>query len=112
MKPEQLEEFESAFRAFDKEGTNRLGLDELVGALGSLGVAEIVSLRQISAPLSLCRIGDVGLTQAEPNRVSSCLVSRISRRFNKMKKTKSRSRNSFVSLCVCFPPFAFVHSAR
>ena len=51
LKPEQLEEFESAFRAFDKEGTNRLGLDELVGALGSLGVAEIVSLPQISAPL-------------------------------------------------------------
>ncbi|GAA5901572.1 uncharacterized protein JCM6883_000260 [Sporobolomyces salmoneus] len=41
LKPEQLEEFESAFRAFDKDSRNRLGLDELVGALGSLGVAEI-----------------------------------------------------------------------
>jgi len=39
---EQLEEFESAFRAFDKDGRNKLGLDELVGALRSLGVAEIV----------------------------------------------------------------------
>ncbi|GAA6010630.1 hypothetical protein JCM11491_003001 [Sporobolomyces phaffii] len=41
LKPEQLEEFESAFRAFDKDSRNRLGLDELVGAFGSLGVAEI-----------------------------------------------------------------------
>ncbi|GAA5901537.1 uncharacterized protein JCM6883_000247 [Sporobolomyces salmoneus] len=41
LKPEQLEEFESAFRAFDKDSRNRLELDELVGALGSLGVAEI-----------------------------------------------------------------------
>ncbi|GAA5967518.1 hypothetical protein JCM3765_004693 [Sporobolomyces pararoseus] len=41
LNPEQIEEFESAFKAFDKDSTNRLGLDELIGALGSLGVAEI-----------------------------------------------------------------------
>ncbi|KAI5475290.1 actin cross-linking [Pseudohyphozyma bogoriensis] len=40
--PEQLEEFESAFRAFDKDLSNTLDLDELVGALGSLGIAEQV----------------------------------------------------------------------
>ncbi|GAA5972877.1 hypothetical protein JCM11641_003984 [Rhodosporidiobolus odoratus] len=39
--PEQLEEFESAFRAFDKDGKNTLDLDELAGALGSLGVLEV-----------------------------------------------------------------------
>ncbi|GAA5863697.1 hypothetical protein JCM8547_003696 [Rhodosporidiobolus lusitaniae] len=39
--PEQLEEFESAFRAFDKDGTNSLGMDELAGALGSLGILEV-----------------------------------------------------------------------
>ena len=42
--PEQLEEFETAFRAFDKEGHNRLDLDQLSGALSSLGVSEVVSL--------------------------------------------------------------------
>lgn len=41
--PEQLEEFETAFRAFDKEGHNRLDLDQLSGALSSLGVGEVVS---------------------------------------------------------------------
>ncbi|KAG0666842.1 hypothetical protein C6P46_003552 [Rhodotorula mucilaginosa] len=39
--PEQLEEFETAFRAFDKEGHNRLDLDQLSGALSSLGVSEV-----------------------------------------------------------------------
>ncbi|GAA5868435.1 hypothetical protein JCM3774_005377 [Rhodotorula dairenensis] len=39
--PEQLEEFETAFRAFDKEGVNRLDLDQLSGALSSLGVGEV-----------------------------------------------------------------------
>ncbi|KAK4704874.1 hypothetical protein P7C70_g1343, partial [Phenoliferia sp. Uapishka_3] len=38
--PEQLEEFESAFRTFDKDLNNSLDADELVGALGSLGVSE------------------------------------------------------------------------
>ncbi|GAA5962747.1 hypothetical protein JCM21900_001185 [Sporobolomyces salmonicolor] len=39
--PEQLEEWESAFRAFDKDGSNSLDLDELSGALGSLGISEV-----------------------------------------------------------------------
>ncbi|GAA5985599.1 hypothetical protein JCM10908_007035 [Rhodotorula pacifica] len=39
--PEQLEEFETAFRAFDKDGVNKLDLDELSGALSSLGVGEV-----------------------------------------------------------------------
>ncbi|GAA5865515.1 hypothetical protein JCM1840_001425 [Sporobolomyces johnsonii] len=39
--PEQLEEWESAFRAFDKDGSNALDLDELSGALGSLGISEV-----------------------------------------------------------------------
>ncbi|KAL8283147.1 hypothetical protein RQP46_005925 [Phenoliferia psychrophenolica] len=38
--PEQLEEFESAFRAFDKDNSNTLDSDELRGALRSLGVPE------------------------------------------------------------------------
>lgn len=41
--PEQLEDFESAFRAFDKDGKNALDLDELAGALSSMGVLEVVS---------------------------------------------------------------------
>lgn len=40
--PEQLEEFESAFRSFDKDESNTLDPDELSGALRSLGVAEEV----------------------------------------------------------------------
>jgi Ca2+-binding EF-hand superfamily protein len=40
--PEQLEDFESAFRAFDKNGKNALDLDELAGALSSMGVLEVV----------------------------------------------------------------------
>ncbi|BGO95730.1 hypothetical protein NBRC10512_001564 [Rhodotorula toruloides] len=38
---EQLEDFESAFRAFDKDGKNALDLDELAGALSSMGVLEV-----------------------------------------------------------------------
>ncbi|KAM0755557.1 actinin-like protein [Meredithblackwellia eburnea MCA 4105] len=38
--PELLEEFESAFRAFDKDLSNTLDADELAGALRSLGVGE------------------------------------------------------------------------
>lgn len=49
--PEQLEEFETAFRAFDKEGHNRLDLDQLSGALSSLGVSEVVSLEALAARL-------------------------------------------------------------
>ncbi|GAA5820946.1 hypothetical protein JCM11251_001888 [Rhodosporidiobolus azoricus] len=41
LSPEQLEEYESAFRAFDKDGKNVLELDELAGALGSLGILEV-----------------------------------------------------------------------
>ncbi|GAA5892714.1 hypothetical protein JCM6882_000562 [Rhodosporidiobolus microsporus] len=41
LSPEQLEEYESAFRAFDKDGKNVLDLDELAGALGSLGILEV-----------------------------------------------------------------------
>ena len=49
--PEQLEEFETAFRAFDKEGHNRLDLDQLSGALSSLGVSEVVSMVVLAAGL-------------------------------------------------------------
>ncbi|GAA6064413.1 hypothetical protein JCM10212_002840, partial [Sporobolomyces blumeae] len=41
LAPEQIEEFESAFRAFDRDGKNALDRDELAGALRSLGVGEI-----------------------------------------------------------------------
>ncbi|GAA5904249.1 hypothetical protein JCM8208_006816 [Rhodotorula glutinis] len=41
LSPEQLEDISSAFRTFDKEGKNALDLDELAGALGSLGVPEV-----------------------------------------------------------------------
>lgn len=40
--PEQLEEFESAFRAFDKNESNTLDFDELAGALSSLGIEQSV----------------------------------------------------------------------
>ncbi|SCV68106.1 BQ2448_227 [Microbotryum intermedium] len=39
--PEEMEEFESVFRAFDKDGDNHLALEELEGALGALGISEI-----------------------------------------------------------------------
>ncbi|GAA6039197.1 hypothetical protein JCM8097_000465 [Rhodosporidiobolus ruineniae] len=39
--PEKLEEWESAFRQFDTESKGRLGLDELAGALGGLGILEV-----------------------------------------------------------------------
>lgn len=42
LSPEQLEDISSAFRTFDKEAKNALDLDELAGALGSLGVPEVV----------------------------------------------------------------------
>ncbi|GAA5844203.1 hypothetical protein JCM9279_001724 [Rhodotorula babjevae] len=41
LSPEQLEDISSAFRTFDKEAKNALDLDELAGALGSLGVPEV-----------------------------------------------------------------------
>lgn len=52
LSPIQLEEFDSAFRTFDRLNVGRLDLDQLAGALGALGVAEIVSpsrgLRELS----------------------------------------------------------------
>lgn len=45
--PEQLEEFESAFRAFDIDGSNSLDSDELAAALRSLGISEVVSCRGV-----------------------------------------------------------------
>ncbi|SCZ89793.1 BZ3500_MvSof-1268-A1-R1_Chr1-3g01581 [Microbotryum saponariae] len=41
VSPEEMEEFESVFRAFDKDGDNHLALEELEGALGALGISEI-----------------------------------------------------------------------
>ncbi|BGP43560.1 alpha-actinin [Rhodotorula kratochvilovae] len=41
LTPEQLEELSTAFRTFDKEGKNALDLNELDGALGSLGVPKV-----------------------------------------------------------------------
>ena len=38
LTPAQLEEFESTFRFFDKDGTNTLTVPELGGALASLGI--------------------------------------------------------------------------
>ena len=38
-----MEEFESAFRAFDIDGSNSLDSDELAAALSSLGISEVVS---------------------------------------------------------------------
>lgn len=45
MPAKVLEEFDSAFKTFDKDGRGRLDLDQLAGALGALGVAEIVSAK-------------------------------------------------------------------
>lgn len=41
--PEQKEEFESAFRTFDRDESNTLDMDELAGALASLGISDFVS---------------------------------------------------------------------
>jgi len=38
LTPAQLEEFESTFRYFDKDGTNTLNLAEMIAALASLGI--------------------------------------------------------------------------
>ncbi|ORY55954.1 calponin homology domain-containing protein [Leucosporidium creatinivorum] len=48
VSPKDLEEFDSAFRSFDKDLLGRLDLDQLAGALGALGVAEI-DLEEIHA---------------------------------------------------------------
>ena len=45
---EQKEEFESAFRAFDKDESNTLNMDELAGALAALGISDI-NLDEIQA---------------------------------------------------------------
>ncbi|KAF8321970.1 calponin homology domain-containing protein [Cantharellus anzutake] len=39
LTPAQLEQFESTFRYFDKNGNNTLSVDEMVAALASLGIA-------------------------------------------------------------------------
>ena len=39
LTPAQLEQFESTFRYFDKDGDNILDVDEMVAALASLGIA-------------------------------------------------------------------------
>jgi Ca2+-binding EF-hand superfamily protein len=38
LTPAQLEQFESTFRYFDKDGTNTLNLAEMIAALASLGI--------------------------------------------------------------------------
>ncbi|KAK4047110.1 hypothetical protein OIO90_006312 [Microbotryomycetes sp. JL221] len=48
-----LEDFDSAFRSFDKDGVGSLTVDQLAGALGALGVVEI-DLEEIHA-----QVGDV-----------------------------------------------------
>jgi hypothetical protein len=65
--PEQLEEFESAFHAFDKDGKNSLDIDELGGALGSLGLPEVVCSvfflsprrSQLTSPSRLQNLDDI-----------------------------------------------------
>ncbi|GJN94415.1 hypothetical protein Rhopal_007495-T1 [Rhodotorula paludigena] len=41
LKPEQKEEFEGAFRAFDRNSEGRIEVEALGGVLGSLGVSEV-----------------------------------------------------------------------
>ncbi|KAK4049284.1 alpha-actinin [Microbotryomycetes sp. JL201] len=48
VSPRDLEEFDSAFRSFDKDGLGSLTVDQLAGALGALGVLEI-DLEEIHA---------------------------------------------------------------
>ena len=43
LTPAQLEQFESTFRYFDRDETNTLRLEELAGALASLGIVYSVS---------------------------------------------------------------------
>lgn len=38
LTPAQLEQFESTFRYFDKDGSNTLNLAEMIAALASLGI--------------------------------------------------------------------------
>ncbi|KAM0790463.1 hypothetical protein ACM66B_003340 [Microbotryomycetes sp. NB124-2] len=53
VSPKDLEEFDSAFRSFDKDGLGSLTVDQLAGALGALGVVEI-DLEEIHA-----QVGDI-----------------------------------------------------
>lgn len=55
-----LEDFDSAFRSFDKDQQGGLDLDQLAGALGALGVAEIVSDASLY-PLARPTEGETGI---------------------------------------------------
>lgn len=88
--PEQLEEFETAFRAFDKEGVNRLDLDQLSGALSSLGVGEVVSPPGGIA-LALCGFSAFGLLIRCVARRRTCSTC------GKMRKGSSPLRSTSVS---------------
>ena len=52
LTPAQLEQFESTFRYFDKDGDNILDVDEMVAALASLGIAcPVLLLVHLDQPL-------------------------------------------------------------
>jgi Ca2+-binding EF-hand superfamily protein len=53
LTPAQLEQFESTFRYFDREGNNTLSVPEMTAALASLGIVYSVS-SQLYDPLSRC----------------------------------------------------------
>lgn len=45
LTPAQLEQFESTFRYFDRDGNNTLSVPEMTAALASLGIVYSVSLK-------------------------------------------------------------------
>lgn len=47
LTPVQLEQFESTFRYFDRDGNNTLSVPEMTAALASLGIVYSVSVRVI-----------------------------------------------------------------
>ena len=47
LTPAQLEQFESTFRYFDRDGNNTLSVPEMTAALASLGIVYSVSWKEM-----------------------------------------------------------------
>ena len=52
LTPAELEQFESTFRYFDKDGTNILSISEMAAALASLGI--VYSVGQTDLVTTIC----------------------------------------------------------
>ena len=58
LTPAQLEQFESTFRYFDRNGNNTLSVDEMTAALASLGIV-----------YSVCCVCDIGESLEFPDNL-------------------------------------------